>query len=611
MINMKKIISLFILACTLLAGQVFAADFPSAKVLFASGKVDTPADSADEVKKVAEFLAANKDAQVQLSGYNDPSGDPAKNAELSKQRAFAVRDALKAAGVAEDRIVLKKPDDTNKAGNPDEARAVEMTLAAAAPAAAATAAAPAAPAAAAVAAPAAAASAPAAAAPAPVPNKGDTAWMMVATLLVIMMTVPGLALFYGGLVRSKNMLSVLMQVMVTFSLIAVLWVIYGYSFAFTEGNQFIGGTDRLFMKGVWDNVAGTFANAATFSKGVVIPEILFAAFQATFAGITCCLIVGAFAERAKFSAVLAFMVLWFTFSYLPIAHMVWFWMGPDAYASKEVADAMTAKAGMLWQLGALDFAGGTVVHINAAVAGIVGAFMIGKRIGYGKEAMAPHSLTLTMVGAALLWVGWFGFNAGSALEANGFAALAFMNTFVATAGAVLAWCVGEALHKGKASMLGAASGAVAGLVAITPAAGNVGIGGGLVIGVVAGFACLWGVSGLKKILGADDSLDVFGVHGVGGIVGALLTGVFASPSLGGPSAMGDWVTATMVTPEAYSIASQVWIQFKAVMVTIVWSGVVSVVAYKLVDLVIGLRVPEEDEREGLDITSHGETAYNR
>ena len=613
MINMKKIISLFILACTLLAGQVFAADFPSAKVLFASGKVDTPADSADAVKKVAEFLAANKDAQVQLSGYNDPSGDPAKNAELSKQRAFAVRDALKAAGVAEDRIVLKKPDDTNKAGNPDEARAVEMTLAAAAPAAAATAAAPAAPAAAAVAAPAAAASAPAAAAaaPAPVPNKGDTAWMMVATLLVIMMTVPGLALFYGGLVRSKNMLSVLMQVMVTFSLIAVLWVVYGYSFAFTEGNQFIGGTDRLFMKGVWDNVAGTFANAATFSKGVVIPEILFAAFQATFAGITCCLIVGAFAERAKFSAVLAFMVLWFTFSYLPIAHMVWFWMGPDAYASKEVADAMTAKAGMLWQLGALDFAGGTVVHINAAVAGIVGAFMIGKRIGYGKEAMAPHSLTLTMVGAALLWVGWFGFNAGSALEANGFAALAFMNTFVATAGAVLAWCVGEALHKGKASMLGAASGAVAGLVAITPAAGNVGIGGGLVIGVVAGFACLWGVSGLKKILGADDSLDVFGVHGVGGIVGALLTGVFASPSLGGPSAMGDWVTATMVTPEAYSIASQVWIQFKAVMVTIVWSGVVSVVAYKLVDLVIGLRVPEEDEREGLDITSHGETAYNR
>jgi ammonium transporter, Amt family len=463
---------------------------------------------------------------------------------------------------------------------------------------------------AAAAAPADAASAPAAA-PAPVINKGDTAWMMVATLLVIMMTVPGLALFYGGLVRSKNMLSVLMQIMVTFSLIAVLWVIYGYSFAFTEGNKFIGGTDRLLMKGIWDNVAGTFAPAATFSKGVYIPEIVFAAFQATFAGITCCLIVGAFAERAKFSAVLAFMVLWFTFSYLPIAHMVWFWMGPDAYSAKEVADAMNAKAGMLWQWGALDFAGGTVVHINAAVAGIVGAFMIGKRIGYGKEAMAPHSLTLTMVGAALLWVGWFGFNAGSALEANGFAALAFMNTFVATAAAVLAWSVGEALHKGKASMLGAASGAVAGLVAITPAAGNVGIGGALVIGAVAGFACLWGVSGLKKLIGADDSLDVFGVHGVGGIVGALLTGVFASPSLGGPSAMGDWVTATMMTPDVYSISSQVWIQFKAVMVTIVWSGVVSIVAFKLVDIVIGLRVSEEDEREGLDITSHGETAYNR
>jgi ammonium transporter, Amt family len=459
-----------------------------------------------------------------------------------------------------------------------------------------------------------AATAPAAAAPAaakPVPNKGDTAWMMVSTLLVILMTIPGLALFYGGLVRSKNMLSVLMQVMVTFSLIVVLWVIYGYSFAFTEGNKFIGGTDRLFMKGIWDNVAGTFENAATFSKGVYIPEIVFAAFQATFAGITCCLIVGAFAERIKFTAVLAFMVLWFTFSYLPIAHMVWFWAGPDAYASKEVADAMNAKAGMIWQWGALDFAGGTVVHINAAMAGLVGAFMIGKRIGYGKEAMAPHSLTLTMVGAALLWVGWFGFNAGSALEANGFAALAFINTLVATSAAVLAWCVGEALHKGKASMLGAASGAVAGLVAITPAAGNVGVGGALVIGAVAGFLCLWGVSGLKKMLGADDSLDVFGVHGVGGIVGALLTGVFASPALGGPSAMGDWVTATMMTPAEYSISKQVWIQFQAVMVTVVWSGVVSFVAYKLVDMVIGLRVPEEEEREGLDITSHGETAYNR
>ena len=466
----------------------------------------------------------------------------------------------------------------------------------------------------AVAAPAPAAAAPAAAAasaPAPVPNKGDTAWMMVSTLLVIMMTVPGLALFYGGLVRSKNMLSVLMQIMVTFSMIVVLWFIYGYSLAFTEGNAFFGGFDRLFMKGIWDNAAGTFANAATFSKGVVIPEIVFSAFQATFAGITCCLIVGAFAERIKFSAVLLFMALWFTFSYAPIAHMVWFWMGPDAYTGKEVVDAMNGKAGYLWQTGALDFAGGTVVHINAAVAGLVGAYMLGKRIGYGKEAMAPHSLTLTMVGAALLWVGWFGFNAGSALEANGFAALAFINTLGATAAAVLAWCIGEALMKGKASMLGAASGAVAGLVAITPAAGNVGIGGGLVIGFVAGFACLWGVNGLKKILGADDSLDVFGVHGIGGIVGALLTGVFNSPGLGGPGYTADWVTATMITGADYSIAAQFWVQLKAVLMTIVWSGVVSFIAYKVVDLTIGLRVSEEDEREGLDITSHGETAYNR
>ncbi len=450
----------------------------------------------------------------------------------------------------------------------------------------------------------------AAPAAAPVPNKGDTSWMMVATLLVVMMSIPGLALFYGGLVRSKNMLSVLMQVFVTFSLIIVLWFIYGYSLAFTEGNAFFGGMDRLMMKGVWDNAAGTFANAATFSKGVYIPEIVFAVFQATFAAITCALIVGAFAERVKFSAVLLFMALWFTFSYVPIAHMVWFWMGPDAYASKDVADAMTAKAGWLWQSGALDFAGGTVVHINAAVAGLVGAYMIGKRVGYGKESMTPHSLTLTMVGAALLWVGWFGFNAGSALEANGFAALAFINTLLATAAAVLAWCIGEALMKGKASMLGAASGAVAGLVAITPACGNVGIGGALVIGLAGGFACLWGVTGLKKLLGADDSLDVFGVHGVGGIVGALLTGVFNAPSLGGPGYVADWVTVTMVTEADYSIAAQVWIQAKAVLMTVVWSGVVSVVAFKIVDLLIGLRVPEDEEREGLDITSHGETAYH-
>lgn len=464
-----------------------------------------------------------------------------------------------------------------------------------------------------VAAPAEAAPAPEEAAPAaaPVPNKGDTAWMMVCTILVILMVVPGLALFYGGLVRSKNMLSVLMQVMVTFSLIVVLWFVYGYSLAFTEGGSFIGGFDRLFMKGIWDNAAGTFANAATFSKGVYIPEVVFAAFQATFAGITCALIVGAFAERIKFSAVMVFMVLWFTFSYLPVAHMVWFWMGPDAYASKDVVDAMTAKAGLIWQWGALDFAGGTVVHINAAVAGLVGAFMVGKRVGYGKESMAPHSLTLTMVGASLLWVGWFGFNAGSALEANGFAALAFINTLVATAAAVLAWCVGEALMRGKASMLGAASGAVAGLVAITPAAGNVGIGGALAIGLIGGFAGLWGVNGLKRMLGADDSLDVFGVHGVCGIVGALLTGVFNSPALGGPGYVADWATATMVTAADYSIVSQVITQGKAVLLTIVWSGVVSFIAYKVVDLTIGLRVTEEEEREGLDIAAHGETAYNR
>ncbi|MFZ2736929.1 MAG: ammonium transporter [Burkholderiaceae bacterium] len=456
-----------------------------------------------------------------------------------------------------------------------------------------------------------AAAAPAAApeaAPAPVANKGDVSWMIAATAFVIMMSIPGLALFYGGLVRSKNMLSVLMQVFVTFSMIVVLWCLYGYSLAFTEGNAYIGGLDRILMNGLFDPVKGEFAMAATFSKGVYIPELLFMAFQATFAAITCCLIVGAFAERIKFSAMLMFMVLWFTFSYTPIAHMVWYWMGPDAYATKEVVDAMNAKAGLLWGWGALDFAGGTVVHINAAVAGLVGAYMIGKRTGYGKEAMAPHSLTLTMVGAALLWVGWFGFNAGSALEANNTAILAFMNTFSATAAAVLAWCIGETLMRGKASMLGAASGAVAGLVAITPACGNVGLMGAIIIGFVAGFACLWGVNGLKKMLGADDSLDVFGVHGVGGIVGALLTGVFNNQALGGPGIVSDWVTATV---SSVPVMDQVWIQLQAVLVTIVWSAVVSLIAYKVVDLTIGLRVSEEEEREGLDISSHGETAYNR
>ena len=466
-------------------------------------------------------------------------------------------------------------------------------------------AAPAAPAAAAAAAPAEASPAAEAAAPAaaPVPNKGDTAWMTVATLLVILMTIPGLALFYGGLVRSKNMLSVLMQVFVVTSMIYVLWVLYGYTAAFTGGNPFIGGFDKLFLKGITpDSVA------ATFSKGVVIPELSFVAFQATFAAITCCLIVGSFAERMKFSAVLLFCALWFTFSYLPIAHMVWYWDGPDAITDEKTLETVTAAAGWLWAKGALDFAGGTVVHINAGVAGLVGAYMLGKRVGYGKEAMAPHSLTLTMVGAALLWVGWFGFNAGSNLEANGVTALAFINTLVATAAATLSWIAGEALAKGKASMLGAASGAVAGLVAVTPACGFVGPMGAIIIGLIAGLVCLWGVSGLKRMLGADDSLDVFGVHGVGGIVGALLTGVFAAPSLGG-TGIFDYV-ANAASPD-YSIGGQVWVQFQAVATTIVWSAVVSYIAYKLVDMIIGLRVSEEDEREGLDISSHGESAYNR
>jgi Amt family ammonium transporter len=439
------------------------------------------------------------------------------------------------------------------------------------------------------------------AAPAPVANKGDTAWIMICTALVIIMTLPGLGLFYGGLVRSKNMLSVLMQCMVIFSLISVLWAVYGYSIAFTPGNDFFGGFDRLFLAGLTPESMG-----ATFSKGVVIPEFAFFSFQGAFATITCCLIIGAFAERAKFSAILLFIVLWFTFSYLPIAHMVWFWPGPDAYTDAAAAEAATAASGWLFQMGALDFAGGTVVHINAAVAGLVGAYVIGKRIGFGKEAMKPHSLTLTMVGASLLWFGWFGFNAGSALEASGGAAMGFANTFLATSAAVLTWSLGEWIGKGKPSMLGAASGAVAGLVAITPAAGFVGPMGAIVIGLISGFLCLWGVTGLKRMLGADDSLDVFGVHGVGGIVGALLTGVFAAPALGG-TGIYDYVANAVAAD--YSIVGQVWIQAKAVLTTIVWSGVVSFIAYKLVDLVIGLRVPEDEEREGLDISSHGETAY--
>jgi ammonium transporter, Amt family len=446
----------------------------------------------------------------------------------------------------------------------------------------------------------------AAPAPAPTPNKGDTSWMLVATLLVIMMSIPGLALFYGGLVRSKNMLSMLMQVFSIFTLITVLWAIYGYSLAFTQGNAFIGGFDRLFLKGIFDPVTGSVANAATFSKGVVIPEFAFVAFQATFAAITVALTVGAFAERMKFSAVLIFAALWFTFAYIPMAHMVWFWPGPDAFTDAKAAEAAVAASGFLFAKGALDFAGGTVVHINAAVAGLVGAFVIGKRIGHGREAFTPHSLTMTMIGASLLWVGWFGFNAGSALEAGGTAALAFINTLNATAAAALSWTFAEWLLKGKPSMLGAASGAVAGLVAITPACGWVGVGGALVIGLLAGVACFWGVTGLKKMLGADDSLDVFGIHGVGGILGALLTGVFNTWSLGGTGII-DYVNNKVIDTE---IAAQVWIQAQAVLTAIVWSGVVALVCYKLIDWTIGLRVPEEQEREGLDTSSHGERAYN-
>jgi ammonium transporter, Amt family len=443
---------------------------------------------------------------------------------------------------------------------------------------------------------------------APVVNKGDTAWMIVATLLVVMMSIPGLALFYGGLVRAKNMLSVLLQVFMIFSVIIVLWCLYGYSLAFTEGNAFIGGLDRLMLRGIWDPATASFSTAATFSKGVAIPEFIYVAFQGTFAAITCGLIVGSFAERMKFSAVLLFTVLWFTFAYLPIAHMVWFWAGPDGIKDAATLASESAKGGFLWQKGALDFAGGTVVHINAAVAGLVGAFVVGKRIGYGRESMAPHSLVMTMIGASLLWVGWFGFNAGSALEAGDAAALAFINTMLATAAAAVSWLLGEWLFKGKPSMLGAASGAVAGLVAITPACGFVGPMGSLVIGLLAGVVCLWGVNGLKRLLGADDSLDVFGVHGVGGIMGALLTGVFAAPQLGGQGIF-DYVT-NKLSADAYSIGGQVLVQAEAVLVTIVWSGVVAFIAYKVVDLVVGLRVPEEQEREGLDITSHGESAYH-
>ncbi len=464
-----------------------------------------------------------------------------------------------------------------------------------APAAAAPAAAPAA---AAAAAPAPAAPA---AAPAPIPNKGDTAWMLMATVLVILMTVPGLALFYGGMVRAKNTLSVLMQVYIVFAMCVVLWAIYGYSVAFTGGGSFFGGFDKLFLSGVTpDSVT------ATFSKGVVLPEYVFIAFQATFAGITPALIVGAFAERMKFSAVLLFIVLWFTFSYLPMAHMVWYWDGPDAITDAASLEKVVAGAGFLWAKGALDFAGGTVVHINAGIAGLVGAYLVGKRVGWGKEAMSPHSLTLTMVGAALLWVGWFGFNAGSNLEANGLAALALINTLLATAAATMSWMIFEWMLKGKPSMLGAASGSVAGLVAITPACGFVGPMGGIIIGLLAGVVCLWGVNGLKRMLGADDALDVFGVHAVGGILGSILTGVFVSPALGG-TGVYDYVANKVGD---FSMSTQIISQLWGVGVAVLWSAVVALIAYKIVDLIVGLRVSEEVEREGLDINEHGEKAYH-
>ena len=440
-----------------------------------------------------------------------------------------------------------------------------------------------------------------AAAPAPVANKGDIAWMIVATILVTLMVIPGLGLFYGGLVRSKNMLSVLMQTFVIFSLIGVLWALYGYSVAFTDGNAFFGGLSKVFLKGVTpDSVVGTF------SKGVVIPEYIYIAFQMTFAAITPALIVGAFAERMKFSAVLLFVILWFTFSYLPIAHMVWFWAGPDAYTTADAGAAATAGAGFLFQKGALDFAGGTVVHINAGIAGLIGALMLGKRLGLGREAMTPHSLTMTMIGASLLWIGWFGFNVGSNLEATGFAGLVFANTLLATCAATLSWTLVEWFFKGKPSMLGAVSGAVAGLVAITPACGFAGPMGAIVLGLIVSPVCFIFVSKVKSWFGYDDSLDVFGVHGVGGIIGAIGTGVVVNPALGG-TGVYDYVANAV---GSYDMAAQVTSQAWGVGLTIVWSSVVAFIAYKIVDVLVGLRVSEEVEREGLDTAEHGERAYH-
>lgn len=434
-----------------------------------------------------------------------------------------------------------------------------------------------------------------------VANKGDTAWMIIATVLVMLMAIPGLALFYGGMVRAKNMLSILMQVFVIFSMTAILWSIYGYSIAFTEGNDFFGGFSRLFLKGITPD-----SLVATFSKGVYIPEYIYMAFQLTFSTITPALIIGAFAERIKFSAVLLFTFIWFTFSYLPMAHMVWYWAGPDAYTDASAGQAAGATAGFIFQKGALDFAGGTVVHINAGIAGLVGCLMIGKRIGYREESLAPHSLTITMIGASLLWIGWFGFNVGSTLEASGLAALVFVNTLLASTAATLAWVGAEWWLRGKPSMLGGVSGAISGLVAITPACGWAGPMGAIILGLTAGVVCFMAVTMLKSKFGYDDSLDVFGVHGMGGIVGALGTAVVASPLLGG-TGVWDYVTNSTAN---YSFVGQFISQSWGVVICIIWSGVVSFIAYKIADIVIGLRVSEEVERAGLDVSDHGESAYH-
>lgn len=565
---MKKFALLWAAALTVLGLAVTparAADDAPAAVTFELDKAALSEDALKTIAAVAEQAKGIDGSRIVVSGFTDMSGSAQHNDELAKNRAFAVRDALIAAGLPESQILLVKPAPRMQGGDPAAARHVEMSVLA-----------------------------PGAAAPAadmlivammepkpepapeakPTVDKGDITWMIMATVLVIAMTVPGLALFYGGMVRAKSTLSVLMQVMVIFSLIVVLWFIYGYSLAFGGSGTFIGGLDKLFLKGVTvDSLADTF------SENVKIPEFIFVAFQSTFAGITTALIIGSLAERVKFSAILLFSVLWFTFAYIPIAHMVW------------------GGGGLLLDYGALDFAGGTVVHINAGIAGLVGAYVIGKRVGFGKEAMPPHNLPLVMVGASLLWVGWFGFNAGSNLEANATTTLVLLNTLLATAAAILSWTFGEWMVKGKPSMLGAASGAIAGLVAITPACGSVGPGGAIIIGLLAGVICLWGVNGLKRMLGADDSLDVFGVHGVGGILGALLTGVFTAPGLGGSGG------------EDFSIASQVVKQAVAVGVTIVWTAVVAFVAFKVASMITGLRTTEEEERVGLDTTYHGESAY--